>query len=210
MSHRKFTDNQEHEIGRMYEAGWTYDGLARWTGVGVRLIGRILKRQGINPRRMGAPTRLVNSEEIEKVRILYASGMSQQKIEEAVGVSQAVISRVLRQLGVTRPRLQNRDGHGHWKGGRTLTSGGYVEVYPDPTEVLAAPMRHRNGYVLEHRLAMAHKLGRPLLAHETVHHKNGEKQDNRPENLELRVGRHGVGATIPHCPTCTCFKNTED
>lgn len=89
-----------------------------------------------------------------------------------------------------------------WKGGRILRRG-YVLIYrPDHHSI---PEGSSRKYVLEHRLVMEEHLGRPLSRRETIHHKNGNRADNRIENLELRVGPHGVGATEKHCATCTCF-----
>lgn len=50
--------------------------------------------------------------------------------------------------------------------------------------------------VLEHRHIMAQFLGRELLPEETVHHRNGNRTDNRISNLELWTSRHPKGQRV--------------
>lgn len=78
-----------------------------------------------------------------------------------------------------------------WKGGRRKGPGGYMDLrIPDH------PRARSNGYVLEHIVVMETILGRALLPEENVHHKNGVKDDNRPENLELWSRSHPPGQRV--------------
>ena len=75
---------------------------------------------------------------------------------------------------------------------RWISNRGYVIAYRK-----GHPNADRRGYLPEHRLVMSELLGRPLCADEDVHHKNGIRTDNRPENLELRPYHHGRGQDVP-------------
>jgi len=103
-----------------------------------------------------------------------------------------------------------------WKGGRVGVGqkGRYIGVLVYPNDPYY-PMALSNGYILEHRLVMARALGRLLHKKEQVHHKNGDRQDNRLENLELWTLAQpshpsGVRASDHHCPGCRCFEHKEN
>lgn len=83
------------------------------------------------------------------------------------------------------PYTESGSNHPNWKTGKYKDAEGYVRVWIDV-----------DTYEREHRLVMQQHLGRKLLESETVHHKNGKRDDNRLENLELRCSDHGEGQRI--------------
>lgn len=88
-------------------------------------------------------------------------------------------------------RIRVGPRHGCWKGGRIIDGEGYAKVYkPDD------PRANLGRYMKEHIVVMEEKLGRQLLSHESVHHKNGNRADNRIENLELWSKHQPAGQRV--------------
>lgn len=92
----------------------------------------------------------------------------------------------------------------NWKGGRRREKRGYVIIWVSRDDMCWS-MTSGDGYIHEHRLVMARYLGRGLIRGEQVHHKNGVKDDNRIENLELmpNIGSH---TRLTVCSRCELRK----
>lgn len=73
----------------------------------------------------------------------------------------------------------------------TIDRAGYRSVW-----VPGHPAATKHGMCLEHRMVMSDHLGRPLLSTEKVHHINGDRLDNRIENLELWSTHQPMGQRV--------------
>lgn len=83
---------------------------------------------------------------------------------------------------ISRKVDKSGEKNGFWKGGRWKNARGYVLVHV-PNHPY--PNHQKGPYVFEHRLVIERQIGRYLKPEEQVHHLNGNKEDNRLENLVL-------------------------
>lgn len=207
-NHRKLTRHQELEAVKMYtEENMSVAAVSREFGVNRETLNRLLKRHGVAPSPRGAgKLRKLPQVTVDYAVSLYLNGSPCEQVAVDFGVAPETITRWVREAGgAVRPAgfLRGKAHHG-WKGGVIPNPDGYLLERVDESDPLFVLGQKKAGnmrYALQHRLVMARHLGRPLEPHETVHHIDGNIQNNAIENLQLRNGKHGKGVALC-CADC--------
>ena len=185
-------------------------GVARELGVYTSTVTRALKRYGlkVRPPNKSGPTPNIEIPELDDKEWL-AKQLETKSVrglaKELSATGGRIADRAYRhgikipaktkdgksenmRTGIAQSFPNGRFGKhaSNWKGGKHKDSRGYVFIYaPDH------PHAKNRKYVYEHRLVMEKYLGRYLVPGEIVHHINGVKDDNRLENLEVKMqGQH--------------------
>lgn len=119
--------------------------------------------------------------DVEQIRNLRNRGMSTKEIADVIGSKEEYVRKLMVRLGIPRLAKKARpEKNVHWKGGRTIDKNGYVLVHRP-----GHPNASKSGYIREHRLVVSESIGRPLRPGEVVHHIDGDRSNNRIENLRL-------------------------
>lgn len=196
----RLTEAQEAEMMQRYQTGEATENLVRDYGVSLTIVRRIARRHGVPIRSVGQQPRRWTDDDLQHIRQWCAERVTLEEIALRLHMHTSNLRRIMDRYDIPRPFELRGERSGSWMGGRALTGEGYVLVYIAPDDPFAS-MRRQNGYVSEHRIVMARALGRVLRSDEVVHHKNGDRTDNRLENLQLTHSYHGKGS-VWRCADC--------
>lgn len=207
-NHLALTKQQELRAVVMYiEQRMSVASISRELGVHYETTKAALRRCGVQLRPRGrGQLRKASRDVVQEVLKLYQHGIGCEELAEMYDVAPTTITRWVKESGgEVRPAgFQRGEAHHDWKGGIIPTPDGYLlELVreDDPFFEMGQRKVGSSRYAFQHRLVMARHLGRPLEPYETVHHIDGDIQNNVIENLQLRNGKHGSGVALC-CADC--------
>jgi len=137
----------------------------------------------------GKPTAIRKANPQEIKRLYIDEKLSIEKVAERLGLGKTTVATWLRKLGLQRSISEAKKLYGshrgernrNWRGGRKHR-GGYIYIYK-PDHPMVSARNYYWPYVAEHILVWEKAHGRSLPPDWVVHHLNGIRTDNRPENL---------------------------
>lgn len=131
---------------------------------------------------------------VSELREAAALGMSTRELGRLFGKSEEYIRKWMIRVDIPRlPAKARAERNYFWKGGTTVSGGGYQMV------------RTQSRYRQAHRLVMEQELGRSLRLHEVVDHIDGNRLNNDPSNLRLfeNNAAHLAATLKGRCPDWT-------
>lgn len=145
-----------------------------------------IARRDTNALQKNKTMREMSDNEFKAFLIKKYSTQSINQIAKELGITYGAMRRYFQKYDI--PILDHIDSiqkyssgpnNANWKGGHRFSTEGYIKLYmPEHPHAIS-------NFVYEHRYVMEQHLGRYLSKNEVVHHINGNKADNRLENLML-------------------------
>lgn len=168
---------KEDLIRLHFEENLSTQEIAKIYGCHRDTVRLAIKRFGMVPR--GKMHKPIPSDIEGKLLFFYVEQrLSTRQIGKLLKIDHSTVSRMLKEIGIepdNRFQALSSERNPCWKGGKT-TSSGYIAI----------SSKSKEGYrKREHQIVMEHFLGRPLQKNEVVHHIDGDKTNNRINNLAL-------------------------
>lgn len=160
-------------------------------------VERISRRTKAEPGEVYGSWTLINFSRMEKngqVWLVSCScGIKVERNLSQIKAGKTTKCRDCRNLELSEMSISARgDKSPNWKGGRSITNRGYALL----SGYHGHPNANKKGLIQEHTLVMSECIGRSLFPNEEVHHKNGIRDDNRIENLELWTTNQPKGQRV--------------
>jgi HNH endonuclease len=176
--YKHLTSEQIREVLRRYQETKSTRLVADELGVTLYQVQHAIERVGMQLTGLRESACTPYADELRR---WAREGIAISEMARRIGATRRTVARFLRIHEMERtPFVQVGSTHPRWKGGRMFDKSGYVLIYR-PTHHEA----NRHGQVREHRVVMEQKLGRLLQRGEVVHHLDGNRANNHPDNLEV-------------------------
>ena len=201
---RRLSAEERVQLVQQYQDGLSVPQLSHTWGKSENSLYAILREAGVvcdlaryeRGKAPYVPPPKFNVHEEQQILQVYISGVSASALARRYKCSAGTIHAIVRRHdGVVRSRGATATWSGpppiharypQWWRARTRDRiGGYTNILLDERHPFFKEMTRDGGYVFEHRLVVAEQLNRPLLSCESVHHRNGLRDHNDPDNLEL-------------------------